>query len=515
VSLEKATNPVNLHAELTRRNWSLARNPLRAKPTLEKICGRPPQAYWLHAVNLGWRPDDQAFVFQDRIVGAEGGRTLLKPPLWIQYKARFHTSQAGTLEGWINDVARPCRRSTRLMLLLSASLAAALLKPLGFQSFGINLHGPSKTGKSTALIVAGSVIGISREGQLPNFNATDASLFEVARLCNDLPMPLNEAGLIDGHKRDAYATFRTLIYTLAEGQDRGRHSASSYASDPHETAFRMIFMPNSERSITELAKASGQVRDHGEYARCWDIPAVAHHCKTIFDLLPTDVPRRVATRRARSRLHELRDAAQLHHGHAMQAFVEHLLANQATFREEAATWIERFVRRTHLPSSEGAALHAARNFGLAYAAGRLAIRAGLFPWSDEELLRAILTCFQDGYALVRPEQPLEKRAKQILQEHLNKVSLPEKGKSALDPAQTIGFQRQEGERTVITIHSKTFRAWFQDQAHLLAALGWLQRRGLLKTGGKDGRRGKGYEWAVTTPRWGERKVKSIVFHLPR
>ncbi|MCC0807859.1 DUF927 domain-containing protein [Methylobacterium sp. W2] len=290
--LEEAINPRLLCAQLISKNWIGALDSDARARLAEMAPDMRPREHWLCSTSLGWRPDNQAFVLQNQVLGKRKKELKIKPPLWMKQKAQFKTGRAGDLQGWIDGVARPCQRSTRLMTALSAAFAAPLLKPLGLASFGINLHGRSKSGKSTALLAVGSVIGIGEESQLPNFNATDASLFELGRLCNDGPMPLNEAGLIDGQKRDAYSTYQRLIYGLSEGKDRVRHSASTYATDASATGFRIIYLANSEHPISVFAQRAGRVRDHGEYARCWDVPAVSEGCKTVFDLGSNGNPRK-------------------------------------------------------------------------------------------------------------------------------------------------------------------------------------------------------------------------------
>ena len=50
-------------------------------------------------------------------------------------------------------------------------------------------RGLSKAGKSTALVVAGSVIGFAREKDLPNFRTTDTALGELPASFNDMVVP--------------------------------------------------------------------------------------------------------------------------------------------------------------------------------------------------------------------------------------------------------------------------------------------------------------------------------------
>ena len=59
--------------------------------------------------------------------------------------------QAGDLEGWKESVGKLCVGNSRVVLAISAALAAPLLTPVGLEGGGLHLVGPSSTGKTTAL----------------------------------------------------------------------------------------------------------------------------------------------------------------------------------------------------------------------------------------------------------------------------------------------------------------------------------------------------------------------------
>ncbi len=61
-----------------------------------------------------------------------------------------------------------------------------------------------------------------------------------------------------------------------------------------------------------------------------------------------------------------------------------------------ARYMAEFLEFLDIDIKEGALQHAARNFDLVYAGGRLAMQAGLLPWRKERLRSAITTCFKAG-----------------------------------------------------------------------------------------------------------------------
>ena len=105
------------------------------------------------------------------------------------------------------------------MLVLAAAFAAPLVRISGLQNFGINIFGRAKVGKTTALLVGASTIGIGTERGLPNWNTTNNAFLETARGFNDLLVPANEVGLLAGKRRDAYSPIRDRIYAFSEGRD--------------------------------------------------------------------------------------------------------------------------------------------------------------------------------------------------------------------------------------------------------------------------------------------------------
>ena len=152
------------------------------------------------------------------------------------------------------------------MLAICAAFAAPLLSITGRQSFGINLFGRAKAGKTTALLAGASVIGLGREADLPNWGATAAAKGESARMFNDMLFPLNEAGLLGGSKKKAYPEIRETIYRLGEGRERLRHTQSIFSAPAASSEVRTIFFSTAEHSFDDYATFAGETRDEGEYA---------------------------------------------------------------------------------------------------------------------------------------------------------------------------------------------------------------------------------------------------------
>ena len=285
-----------------------------------------------------------AFVTPISVIGHQSGQVQYKPPLWLNDRQHIKiVEKRAKLDQWIELVAKPCRFSTRLMLIMSAAFAAPLLGQLSLQPFGINLFGPSKVGKTAALLAATSVIGIGREFDLPNWNRTNAAALEQARLFNDQFLGINEVGLLGGKRSDAYSTLRALIYRFSEGRDKSRHSSAELGPTTASASWRGIFVSTAEHSFSDYATFSGEVRDEGEFARCLDLPATTAGSPTIFDRRPKNMAVGEFSDWARTQLIALSHACEKNCGVAIGPYIEHLIDSRATLTENVNEWVNEFI----------------------------------------------------------------------------------------------------------------------------------------------------------------------------
>lgn len=473
-----------------------------------------PREYIRHTGKPGWYDDKQTvYVRNTNVIGSVPGVEIIRPPLARKGEpAQIAFSQAGSVADWIKEVAMPARWSSRLILALGIAFGAPLLRVIGYQSFGINLFGRPKSGKSTAQVVTGSVVGLGTEASLPSFNTTDNAPFQIANQCNDGPAPINEAALLGSNP---YARLGPLTYALCEGKDKARLSGNRYATDVAHSGWSIIFLMSSERSIEELALQAGQSRQGGEIARCLDIPAIRGRNKTIFDRRPRGMSDEVFAKRSEQRLLDLRASCERNHGVVFDNYIRHLIAMGDDLKPQIEALVDFFVKRLSLEGADGATKHAAKNFGVLYAGLCLAIKAGILPppWCNALVGRALEKCFLDGLKTTRLCDTTLADAKKLLHRKLKEVNLPARQKARRDTH--LGWQTLDGNRTLFAIRSTEFVKWFDSKAQLRAILTWLDEAGTLKRADESERpTGSGYEWAVTTPRWSDAKVKCIVFSVP-
>lgn len=516
IERDKARDSHVLLAALARRNAVLPSDDKEAGRLMENAIRSEPLHHRLHVPRLGWLPGRKGFALRRGVLGAPDSIQALRPPLSCNDMQVGTFKVSGTLEQWQQKVALPATYSTRLMLVMAAAFAAPLLKVSGLQNFGVNVFGRSKVGKTTALLVGASAIGIGAERDLPNWNATSNAFLETARGFNDLLLPVNEVGLLAGKRRDAYGPIRERIYAFSEGRDRARLSSSTMASNWRTSSWQGIFISTSEYSFNDYAAFSGETRSPGEYARCLDVAAVAKGRSTVFDSYPPTVGKRRRKRWARRQLTELRENCARFHGSALEPYLDHLMATPS-LRNQVNTHCEKFMRAVRAMRLDGALEHAGRNFALIYAGGRMAIEAKLLPWTEPKLFDAITTCFGAAVDDIQGHTNALGRARAKLRARLasDVIKRARFGK-AITPDHCAGFWQEEDGIRTYTVHAKAFRDWFESRAQAVAALQWLYERGDLVVHQAKGRPSlKTTQWAERSYRWpGGKVVKSIRLRDP-
>jgi hypothetical protein len=512
VPSEKSEKPSEVLGELRKHNAAVTTK--ASTDAIQAAIDAPPRHYVRHVAQVGWYQGKQeVYVRPTHVVGAEPGvETLLPPRVQPGKKRQIVFGNGGTVEGWRNEVARHARWSTRATLMIGAAFAGPLLRVLDYQSFGIMLFGPKKVGKSTAQLIGGSVVGLGNEKALPSFKATSVGLDLIAISCNDGLLPINEAALLG---RDGYAKLSPLIYGLSEGKDKVRHDENVYASDVATSGWSLVYVMSSEHSVEALAAQGGTTRQGGEVARCLDVPALHRGHATIFDRRPKGLTDEAFEKRAHWRMQKIREACKVHHGVAFDAYLRGLMEFGDALEPTAQAYVDEFVNSLRLGDADGAVNHAARNFGVIYAGLRLAMDMGLLqrPWRPFSARRAVACCFRDGLKISRLRDTTLEEAKAILHQRLQEANLPQKEKATKGD---VGFRMFDGPDEFVAVRSSVFVRWFGTrQANLHAVLAWLDEQGALrKTDPAEGPQGKGYGWAVTTPRCPAWKERCFVFRLP-
>jgi hypothetical protein len=134
------------------------------------------------------------------------------------FKSYFDSvRQQGNFEEWLK-VARIARQNLAARIVLAASFASVLVKPLNVLPFFVHMWGGTEVGKTVGLMVAASVWANPEMGKyIHSFNSTLVGRERSAAFVNSLPLIMDELQIIKDKKQ-----FDHDIYTLSEGVGKAR-----------------------------------------------------------------------------------------------------------------------------------------------------------------------------------------------------------------------------------------------------------------------------------------------------
>lgn len=324
----------------------------------------------------GWS-GGKAFILPDASFGDTCGEMVV-----FQGAARrdhaFRTQ--GTLEQWQKQVARLCQGNSRLAFAVSAAFAAPLLRLVGMEGGGFHFRGESSRGKTTTLLVAGSVWGGGEtNGFVRSWRATSNGLEAVGLAHNDCLLCLDEMSLVDSRDVGEVADM------LANGA--GKTRARQDGSGTPALQWLLLFLSTGEVSLADKMAEVGRRARAGQEVRLADIPADAGAGLGIFETLHGFTS-------AAALADHLRLAAGRYYGTACRAYLERITAKLDGLTEAVREWVQAFLDQHCPKEADGQVKRAAGRFGLVAAAGELAITLGVLPWPAGEAMAAAGACFR-------------------------------------------------------------------------------------------------------------------------
>ena len=288
-------------------------------------------------------------------------------------------SRKGKLIEWKEHVAKPCLGNPRLILMLSASASAALLELLGHHNFGLHVFGPSRAGKTTGFVVAGSFYGDSQFRS--SWNATNNALQEIAPSRNDMALFLDEISQCDAKQVSA------AVYDLMNGVTKGRlNSEIKLAAG---IRFRVAVISTGEDSVQEHLQQGGINVKAGQLIRLFSIP-VHSKCGMFEDIHDYDSTGEFAT--------DLLKNADAYYGTPGHAFLRRIVLNQNKLRTVLPGQVQKIEQTllaclsTDNPTAVQRSV--AKSMAVIACAGELAIRYQIFPWAKGRAIWAAKICFK-------------------------------------------------------------------------------------------------------------------------
>lgn len=325
----------------------------------------------------GWHGDH--FVLPDVTIGAASEEAIVFQSMAVIEHA-FAVS--GSLEDWKTHVASLCVGNSRLVFAVSVALASALLEIAGEDSGGFHLRGLSSTGKTSALIVAGSLWGGGARGYIRRWRATANGLEAIAAAHNDSLLCLDELSQVDPREAGEIA------YQLANGS--GKQRANRSGGSRSATHWRLLFLSTGEVSLADHMLTGGKRQRAGQLVRMVDIPADAGAGLGLFQTLH-------GCPDADSFARLIQANAKRYYGMAIRAFLERLTNERHSDRQSIADAIahyrEQFCALFAPTETSGEVSRVIGRFSLVAAAGELAAEYNIVPWDHCEALMAAGTCF--------------------------------------------------------------------------------------------------------------------------
>jgi putative DNA primase/helicase len=303
----------------------------------------------------------------------------------------FGPEKRGKLSDWNANIGAACSGNPYLILVVSAALAAMLLRHLDHEPFGFHLVGSPGTGKTTAQRAACSVVGPPE--YLKNWGATGVALEAVAVRHNDALLALNEIQQIDSKEA------ATIAYRLLNGQGRMRGRSDGGLAETF--TWRIVVVSSGEDDLTSVLAKQGRTATVGQQIRLLDLPV-----KREFGLF--DDLHGKATGKAFA--DELAGCANKYYGAPARKFIRSIVKDPGGVVDQAkllATKIEQELlaaaRAGHTDSAVGRAIG---HLAVTAAAGELAIRLGIFVWKPGEATAAAKVGLKEWLRLYLSRRPL-------------------------------------------------------------------------------------------------------------
>jgi putative DNA primase/helicase len=336
----------------------------------------PVQKYARCVSRVGWH--EGIYVLPDRAIGPPSNEEILYQ---TPYEAAHNWNTKGDAGQWREEVGRRCSGNSRLIFAASCGFAGPLPSLVGAESGGVHFFGGTSQGKTTALIVGGSVCGGGgQQGFLETWRTTINGLEAMAEAHNDGTLFLDELAQAD--PRDV----AEAAYLLGNGQGKGRMTRG-FGARPR-LRWTLLYVSSGETTLAEHAATAGKTTKGGAEVRLLNIPADAGGEFGLFEELHgVTSPDAFAL--------ELKAAALRFYGSPLRVFLERLTRERTeverVFSGVRDAFIDRFVPR----GASGEVTRAAGRFAMISTAGELATEWGITGWRQGEAIEAAERCFRE------------------------------------------------------------------------------------------------------------------------
>jgi Domain of unknown function (DUF927) len=353
---------------------------------------------------------------------------------------------AGSLKRWKKKVATVAKKSSRLRLCIATAFAAPVLRPLGMDSFGLNLYSDTSTGKSSCLVAAASVSGLIGDRGLPGWVDSIPALEQLMVGHRDGLLPLDETG--GGEEKMPLAKkARLLAYAISQNRSRNLDKGYEKGSNLPTGDSRNIVLSSSERALGSIAVAQGTPRLGGEEVRLIDVPATDANSQGIFDGSLKPKKGRSPAEQGKRTVDNLRKDAVINQGFALDKFLRKYTKDPGALLV-LKEYLREFERRASAPMLKNSDNRIRSDFAVMYAATALAIDYLILPWGKNSTFKAIDKCLtaalEAKHQLAHPKSnksSIEGAAKSI-KEELDRLDLVSVKKGTKPTAKDVQRRKQ-------------------------------------------------------------------------
>jgi uncharacterized protein (DUF927 family) len=465
LSLNKAEQPSAVMQELVNAGADI--DPKRDQEALNRRLVRDELEDGIFLQKLGY--NEGLFVTPDGTYGDDTIRVVASPVILERAQRLF--GRKGTLKSWIENVAEPGEKSAYIMFGIMMAFAAAILARVfegGDEGFLVNYAGGSSRGKTTALMAARSVSGPGNV--LSSWEQSIRSLSEEAAAFSDNLMPIDDLDKISskpGFSRDFTAT----THMLTSGEAR-KYSVAVKEQLP-DLHWSFCGMTGAGTTVEELARAHRHRREDHERVRCLDIEIPESASGGIWDNPDKDDSPRDLT-------DQMKVATTEHYGTALPVWLKRVVGNEKVIAQ-ARKLIDFYLNEAALDEADNIGHRVAKKFGIVYAAGILAARAGILPWDRDDILEVVRDLHRNAQTALHSEADQVARGIEKVLCEIKEGKLPRKrkGKTPIfqSEAGANAFLRSDDSNTMLFIDAERF-----DRTFVTDTVAKVVRERLIKAG---------------------------------
>ena len=262
---------------------------------------------------------------------------------------------------------------------------------------------------------------------------------------------------------------------LGNGQGKARADRNGFARKSQR--WRLMLLSSGEVGLAEKLAEIGLKPRPGQEVRLVDIRADAGPCRGVVEKL-------YGFPDAGALVLHCQSIAMANYGHAGRKFLKYVTGHVSELEADAREAVRLFVSQVCPVEANGQVKRVAMRFGLCVFAGIVAIRSGVLPWKEADMVSDVAACFQQWIKDRGTVGASEDAA--IL--HAVRLFIEKNGSARFQDMNAgekvicinrVGFRRSTLEKTEYIILSETFAEVVAGHAvrraaEVLKEAGWLE-----------------------------------------